>query len=592
MVRHAIAVAVAVLVSSSLSAQSADVAVAIRLINQPLLHASAEYALDVANRGPSRATAIEVVWTMPSENFSYDNRCRPNGLDVICAVASLDAGESVTFRAGVSLREVTILTTTARAQAAESDPAPANNTATLTHGVIDPSRDLELSFFAPDRLDTQNRGVYRLVIANTSTFDAPDATITFSFATNTRIVDVSPALPCPDVNGRMLCRIGLLAAGESREYAVNIEHPTPEGHYSMFVALTWAPDQFAGPRVAILATLYRRFAVASIADDGAGSLRRAILDVNEQCARDGVPCMIEFSGALTVAPSSPLPMVLAPEILIDGAGTTLRGEGVSAGDGLFIAADRLTVLNLNVTGFRGNGLLLVPLNPGGPTRAMTIEKCTANGNGLRGIMAYGLSGAIEDSVFSHNDRSGLFIVSSQGLGIRGNDIVGNGASGVYIGPNSTAVIAGNSIVGNLDFGVAIGNANSVQVLANTLHSNGRAIDIGLDGPTLENAPPQILTGFYDVGSGETVISGVSGAPANYTRYSVLLYASHSVDRDGFGEGETYLGTADAGGDGRFTFRYHGDLRGRFVSGVTIRTLDFGDFISHQTSEFGRPATVE
>ncbi len=66
---------------------------------------------------------------------------------------------------------------------------------------------------------------------------------------------------------------------------------------------------------------------------------------------------------------------------------------------------------------------------------------------------------------------------------------------------------------------------------------------------------------------------IIGNTAAYDAPDATLNASHT--------------TVDAGHGGRFTFRYHGDLRGEFVSGVTIRTLDFGDFISHQTSEFGR-----
>ncbi len=75
--------AVAVLVSIPLFAQSADVALSLRLINQPLINSSAEYTLEVANRGPARARAIEVVWMMPAVSYSYDNACRASSLEVV-----------------------------------------------------------------------------------------------------------------------------------------------------------------------------------------------------------------------------------------------------------------------------------------------------------------------------------------------------------------------------------------------------------------------------------------------------------------------------------------------------------------------------
>jgi parallel beta helix pectate lyase-like protein/uncharacterized protein DUF11 len=592
MARHAIAVAVAVLAAVSLSAQSADVSIALRLLNQPLINASAEYALDVTNRGPDPATRVAIVWTMPSPQYSYDNRCRQNGLDVLCSIDSLSGGGSVTFRAGVSLAHRSSLTTTAQAHGAESDPDPANNTATLTHVVIDPSKDLHVSITAPDRLDEQNRGIYHVIIGNTSTYDAPDATLTFTFPSGVRIVDASPSLRCADVDGHPVCSAGPLASGESRDYAVTVEHPAREGHSFTAVGLDWSGSRSGATGSSVAATFYRRFAVTSVADAGSGSLRQAMLDVNDQCARDGVPCLIAFESALSIAPASRLPMIIAPEVLIDGAGTTIRGDAVPDADGLFLAADRITLRNLQVDNFGRNGLLLVPLNPNGFTHALTIDACAASGNGLRGLMIYGLSGSIEGSVFSDNRRSGLFVASGSGFNIRNDHFERNGASGVYLPPTiQESILENNVIADNEDFGVAIDHSPGVQVLANAIYGNGRSIDIGLDGPTPENTPPEILDAHFDPASGETVITGRGGRTSPNMRYAVLLYTSRSVGRDGFGEGEIYLGTVDTDRDGAFTFRYRGELQGRFVSGVTMFTLDFGDFISHQTSEFGRPAKV-
>jgi parallel beta helix pectate lyase-like protein/uncharacterized protein DUF11 len=593
MFRHAIAVAVAVLAAVPLSAQSADVSVALRLLNQPLINASAEYALDVTNRGPDRATRVAVVWTMPSPQYSYDNRCRQNGLDVLCSIDLLDAGESVTFRAGVKLAHRSSLTTTALAHGTEADPEPANNTATLTHVVIDPSKDLHVSITAPDRLDEQNRGVYHVGIGSTSAFDAPDATLTFTLSIGVRIVDASPPLRCADVEGHPVCSAGPLASGESRDYAVTVEHPTREGHYFTVVGLDWSASRTGATGTSVSATFYRRFAVSSVADGGSGSVREAVLGVNDQCARDRVPCLIEFQGAITIEPGSRLPMIVAPEIVIDGGGSTIRGDAVPDGDGLFIAADRITLRNLQVTGFGQNGLLLVPLNPNGFPHALTISACTATGNGLRGVMTYGLGGSIEGSDVSDNRRSGLFVASGSGFTIRSNHFERNGASGVYLPPslNDGAILENNLIADNADFGVAINRSPRVQVLANSIYGNGQSIDIALDGPSEENVPPEILDAQFDSATGDTVIRGVGGKTSETSRYSVLLYASRNVDRDGLGQGEAYLGTVDTGRDGTFMFRYPGELKGRFVSGVTLFTLDFGDFVSHQTSEFGRPAKV-
>jgi hypothetical protein len=362
---------------------------------------------------------------------------------------------------------------------------------------------------------------------------------------------------------------------------------------------------------------YREFSVTHTGDGGPGSFRQAILDTNAQCA--GMPCRISFEipdappaeGWFTVAPSSPLPPVLASDINIDAERQTaitgdtnprgpevfLDGRGVDIADGLIISGQLATVRGLAIGGFRGNGILilkstaLVEYNYIGtdPTGTVAVP------NGLRGVMGDSFKAEISGNILSHNARSGLFLVHA--ANIHDNRIEFNGASGVYLGGTTvfdTSVVAGNVIAGNRDFGVAFPALGPVEVRANTFAGNGwGAIDVGLDGPTPRAdrtlagpiAVPRITAARFDAASGDTIIEGTiteAGFPPQDV--DVYVYANGSVDANGFAEGEKFLGVVRPS-KGAFSLRVHEDLRGLYID-ANLSVLKHDEVDERGTSEFG------
>ena len=115
-------------------------------------------------------------------------------------------------------------------------------------------------------------------------------------------------------------------------------------------------------------TLPSTFTVTTNANDGAGSLRQAILDSNANTGADSIEFSIGGGGVQTIALTSALPAVTDP-VEIDG--TTQPGfagspvivlNGRAAGfnvNGLTISAGNSTVRGLVINSFPfGNGIVL------------------------------------------------------------------------------------------------------------------------------------------------------------------------------------------------------------------------------------------
>jgi hypothetical protein len=391
------------------------------------------------------------------------------------------------------------------------------------------------------------------------------------------------------------------------------------------------------------APFYRYFNVTTPADDGAGSLRQAIVDANANCffAPDvkPYPCKIAFqigeavpaSGWITIEPESPLPEIVATDVTVDGESQTAIADSNPQGPEVFLLGDRAGVIDglrfrgirvllrgLAIGGFAQNGVLV---QTGGDIRSNYLDSSGSGGairnnylgvdptgrlavpNGLRGLMSRsGLE--VIGNVISGNSRSGIFMVFGDGAVISGNrigvaaasnDPLPNGASGIFVGGERNFVMEArisDNVIGNSgDFGIAMGSTTAT-VQRNTIFNSGHGgIDVGLDGPTSAGTPA-ITSVHYDATKDQTVIEGTASAPVpGFT--TVYIYANHNVGTDGFAEGEQFLGSVKVTGYvSAFTFAAPGDLRDLYVDAYSILRVDYGDAAWDTTSEFCRPLHAE
>lgn len=344
---------------------------------------------------------------------------------------------------------------------------------------------------------------------------------------------------------------------------------------------------------------------------------------------------IDPAGApwVTLRPGAPLPPITGAHVWVDGDmqarfyGETnpvgpeieINGSLLEPGsDGLVIESGcRAEVAGLAINGFPGAGIvaagndecLLEKAYLWDYTHRIRFVYVGTDPTGMRAIPNYrgivvryaspryervGLWSMwqIEESIISGNVRAGIFSesgtwrIARNRIGVN-RDLtgdLGNGASGVYLGPRSHGTDVENSyIMFNHDFGIATDREVTWSaVTGGSIGGNWQgAIDIGLDGPTLSlggsqwEPPlqlPVITRAAWDPAEGTTVVEGIlPDPPQTLGRYTISVYANDVPDASGYGEGQYFLGTATAGADGRFLFRHHGDLTGKWIAVTATRS---------------------
>src|SRR5260221_6762532 len=292
----------------------------------------------------------------------------------------------------------------------------------------------------------------------------------------------------------------------------DVSAPATGGQYVTHATLSSStPDtDTSNNAIDITLNVYQPFLVTTTADNGAGSLRQAILDANAACgSANGPKCKVLFDlGAATavIEPRTPLPDITACGTVIDGGEVSprttaprhvsLSGAFVTNGSGLTIRTacpdmqDGVTVQYLAVYGFPENGISLTTDLSGAaiPSKTghhlfydvigMDASGAIARPNGLRGVGSTANANInIAACNISSNLRSGLFLWSGTGGTITGNRIDDNGASGIFTYV-SNLVIEVNEVKRNRDFGVAIARgARLVLIANNVLQGNGT---LGID----------------------------------------------------------------------------------------------------------------
>jgi len=585
-----------------LLAADADLGVSIHVVGAAFRPLPTRLDIVVTNHGPSAATNVTMT-SREAMDFRLDARCQrlSGNPQFRCTVPSLDPGASTTFAAATGIfSSIDPIVIPVEVHASENDPDLRNNSDTVSIDLIDQA-SVAVTLTPPASLDDDNAGTMRVTIANRSPYDMADAHLQLFTEHVARIVRIDPQMSC--TSGSMTdCILPAIPAGTTREIAIDLQFTT-ETTVGLTAEVRWGTEAFFDSKTV---TYYETFDVTHARDDGPGSLRQAILDANAGCGDVERACRIAFTDdAMAIAPVTALPAITARWITIDGRGVVnldgaIVGAITGAGDGLVISGLRAGISGLAIRNFAGSGILIRPQVPAG---SYTIAKCDIEAN-ERGVVSTSGDVHLTDNILSGNRRSGAFL-TLYALDASGNQFSNNGGSGIYIAPRShaygRAMIANNVIENNAGFGVALALESAVIVTKNRIVHNGiAAIDIGLDGPSLDLAPnlsalpatPVIESVRFD--GAATIVEGITrgteGPSIMYAQpQSVDFYASAEA-----GDAESFLGTARVGADRRFSFRIERDLRGQWIAGVTLqRTLYFGGEITEDaTSELSRAVIVE
>jgi hypothetical protein len=395
----------------------------------------------------------------------------------------------------------------------------------------------------------------------------------------------------------------------------------------------------------------RPYVVTNVQDEGGGSLRQAILDVNalcpipERCAIVfQIPAPVPASGWFTIQPRTPLPEI-SGAVLIDGATQTLfTGDTNGAGpeleiNGALVVEQSglrfrpncdLAIRNLAVNGFPGYGIEIESHATHacfvGGLVPMTVEieqnylgtdprGRTAKPN-QRGLGVFTLDSHVAGNLISGNERSGIYVQGGVLSEIVGNRIgvasdgspLGNGA-GIFLdlgAPTANdpgADVMENVIAYNRGMAIARTFRGEMLISRNSIFDNlQQGIDAGIDGMTPQRAndfdvpnAPVLFSASYDPVQHTTTIRGRIDSVMNaYTR-SIEVYESLHLSGWSTPQAERSVAIAAIpSGHQEFEIVVPEDLRGRWVT-ATYSITHNPDYaragprgIGAQSHRLGRP----
>jgi uncharacterized repeat protein (TIGR01451 family) len=190
------------------------------------------YTLKVTNNGPSPATGVSVTDTLPAgvTFVSASTGCTNAAGTVTCTIGSLANGASVTLTINVTIPGTAgTITNTATVTGNETDPNPANNTASATtqvSAVAVASTDLAITKTGPATATVSSPITYVIVATNNGPGDATGVVVTDTLPTGVSFNSATASQgSCVSAAGTVTCTIGPLANGASSTIFINVTTP-------------------------------------------------------------------------------------------------------------------------------------------------------------------------------------------------------------------------------------------------------------------------------------------------------------------------------------------------------------------------------
>ncbi len=194
------------------------------------------YAISIYNAGPSTATGVQVVDTLPggmtfiSSTSTATSTCSEFFGAVTCALGSLLTGATTTVDIVVRpAAPLGVVTNTVSVSANEQDSDPSNNLVSETTEVV-PGADIEVKSASPARAVTEERLVYSMSVSNKGPSSARGVSFEATLPEGVEFISVSPGAPaCTETGGKVTCTIGNLGIGTLARISIIARAPSAPG---------------------------------------------------------------------------------------------------------------------------------------------------------------------------------------------------------------------------------------------------------------------------------------------------------------------------------------------------------------------------
>jgi uncharacterized repeat protein (TIGR01451 family) len=216
---------------------AADLHVSKRGSSDPVIAGTAlSYTIAVTNHGPSNASGVSLIDTLPTGLIFNGSRsssdCLPAGQQITCSVDTLPAKgvitRTITVTAAAWLANETVLTNAVQVFGSEPDPTPDNNLAKEATTFI---READLQLTKQDWYDPVGPSqpvVYTLAVTNNGPSDAAGVVLTDTLPAGVGFPEIDPGAPvCTHIGSIVTCNWDSIASGASKSVDINADPLQP-----------------------------------------------------------------------------------------------------------------------------------------------------------------------------------------------------------------------------------------------------------------------------------------------------------------------------------------------------------------------------
>ena len=533
------------------------------------------------------------------------------------------------FHFGVRVAGPGVYTTTARlVHHGAPDAYAANDVATHTfEAVALPALQLTSGIFL-QQIEPGASGTFSVYAQNRAATPATNATLTVKLPAGGTFVAAASPFPdqvCTTTSDFVTCTAPSLVQNQYLATEVTFIAPARMDGADLVIemAVTLAEQDLEPEDNQLLGTItmVRQLVVDNVNDEGSGSLRQAIHDVNALCAVKK-PCAILFripapvpeNGWFTIQPRTPLPLIRA-SLKIDGRTQTLftgdtnpdgpeieiNGAFVHELPGIRVRPNcDVQIRNLAVNGFPGFGIEALR-HDSDVCLGSNIEIVenylgtdprgrVAKPNG-RGLGVFGSSSTIAGNLISGNRRSGIYVnggfteilQNRIGVAVDGSPL-GNSA-GIFLDVNG-ADVTENVIAHNDGMAIARTRRGEILIIKNSMFGNlQQGIDVDIDGPSAQRSDdtdvpnaPVLFSATFDPVRNVTIVRGrIDSNHVAHTNF-IEVYASSALSRWGTPQAEQLAGAGQLlSAHMDFEIVVPGDLRGKWIT-ATYNAVRFDGFV--------------
>ena len=207
---------------------------AVVLVNDPIV-----YSLQVVNNGPSQASGVTLVDTLPAgvgfvSASPVEAGCSEASGVVTCDLPNLAFGQifDVTINITAPAAAGTI-TNTATVTTGSSDPEPADNTATAVNTVVANASNADVELVSkvdiPDPVVVDQTLNYSIVVRNNGVGTATSVTVTDPLPAGVTFVSATTSQGTCSGTTTVTCSIGTLNVGASATIGIQVTAPSSSG---------------------------------------------------------------------------------------------------------------------------------------------------------------------------------------------------------------------------------------------------------------------------------------------------------------------------------------------------------------------------